>query len=40
MQKLAIETAGNKYSHVPKSVCEYKDITVIWNEGLHTGSGQ
>jgi hypothetical protein len=24
------------YSHIPKSVCQHEDITVLWNQGVKT----
>jgi len=33
---LCIETAENWYSHIPKAVCEHKDITALWNQGVQT----
>jgi hypothetical protein len=32
-KKLGIETTENWYSDIPKSVTEYKDITILWNHG-------
>jgi hypothetical protein len=31
---LGIETTENWYSHIPKSVCQHEDITVLWNQGV------
>jgi hypothetical protein len=28
------ETTENWYSHIPKSVTEHEDITVLWNQGV------
>jgi hypothetical protein len=28
--------ARNWYIHIHKAVCEHEDITVLWNEGVHT----
>jgi hypothetical protein len=36
-KKLGIETTGNWFSHIPKSVTEHEDITVLWNERVQTG---
>jgi hypothetical protein len=33
---LGTETTENWYSHIPKSVCEHEDITVLWNQGEQT----
>jgi len=33
--KLGMETADNWYSHIPKAVCEHKDVLVLWNEGTN-----
>jgi hypothetical protein len=33
---LDIETTENWYSHIPKSVCQHEDITVLWNQGIQT----
>jgi hypothetical protein len=33
---LGIETTENWYSHVPKLVCQHKDTTVLWNQGVQT----
>jgi hypothetical protein len=33
---LGIETTENWYSHIPKSVCQHEDITVLWNQGVQT----
>jgi hypothetical protein len=33
---LGIETTENMYSHIPKPVCQHKDITVLWNQGVQT----
>jgi hypothetical protein len=33
---LGIETTENWYSHIPKSVCQNEDITVLWNQGVQT----
>jgi hypothetical protein len=35
-KKLATETAENWYSHIPKPVTEYEDVTVLWNQGIQT----
>jgi hypothetical protein len=24
------------HTHTPKPVCEHEDVTVLWNQGLHT----
>jgi hypothetical protein len=31
-----IETTENRYSHIPKPVCQHEDITVLWNQGIQT----
>jgi hypothetical protein len=31
---LGTETTENWYSHIPKSVCQHGDITVLWNQGV------
>jgi hypothetical protein len=31
-----IETTDKRYSHTPKPVCEREDVTVLWNQGVHT----
>jgi hypothetical protein len=33
---LGIETTENWYSHIPKSVCQHEDITVLWNQGIQS----
>jgi hypothetical protein len=33
---LGIETTENWYSHIPKPVCQHKNITVLWNQGVQT----
>jgi hypothetical protein len=33
---LGIEKTENWYSHIPKSVCQHADITVLWNQGVQT----
>jgi uncharacterized membrane protein len=33
---IIIGTTENWYSHVPKPVCQHKDITVLWNQGIQT----
>jgi hypothetical protein len=33
---LGIETTENWHSHVPVSVCQYEDITALWNQGIQT----
>jgi len=38
-KKLGIETAENWYSHIPKTICEHEDVTVLWNQWLQIGSG-
>lgn len=35
-KEFGIEVPDNWYSHVPKSVCEHEDITVLWNQGVQT----
>jgi hypothetical protein len=36
MKILGTETTENWYSHIPKSVCEHEDVTVLWNQGVKT----
>jgi hypothetical protein len=33
---LGIETTENWYSHIPKSVCQHEDTTVLWNQGIQS----
>jgi len=33
---LGIETTDKWYTHIPKPVCEDGDITVLWNQAVHT----
>jgi len=33
---LGIETTGKWYKHVPKPVYEEGDVTVLWNQAVHT----
>jgi len=33
---LGIETTDKWYTHVPKPVCEEGDVTVLWNQAVHT----
>jgi hypothetical protein len=33
---LGIETTDTWYTHVPKSVYEEGDVTVLWNQAVHT----
>ena len=33
---LVIETADKLYTHIPMSVCEDGDVTVLWNQAVHT----
>ena len=33
---LGIETTNKWYTHIPKPVCEDGDVTVLWNQGIHT----
>jgi hypothetical protein len=33
---LGIETADKWYPHMPKPVYEEGDVTVLWNQALHT----
>jgi len=33
---LGNETTENRYTHRAKPVCEHENMTVLWNEGLHT----
>jgi len=34
---LGIETTDKWYTHKSKPVCEEGDVTVLWNQGVHTG---
>jgi len=29
------ETTDNWYTHMPKPVCEWEDVTVLWNQAAH-----
>ena len=33
---LGIETTDKWYTHMPKPVCEEEDVTVLWNQAVHT----
>ena len=33
---LSIETTDKWYTHMPKPVCEEGDVTVLWNQAVHT----
>ena len=33
---LSIETTDKWYTHMPKAVCEERDVTVLWNQAVHT----
>jgi hypothetical protein len=33
---LGIETTDTWYTHMPKPVCEEGDVTVLWNQAVHT----
>ena len=33
---LGIETTDKRYTHTPKPVCEEGDVTVLWNQAVHT----
>jgi hypothetical protein len=33
---LGIETIGKWYKHMPKPVYEEGDVTVLWNQAVHT----
>ena len=33
---LGIETTDKWYTHIPKPVCEDRDVTVLWNQAVHT----
>ena len=33
---LGIETTDKWYTHTPKPVCEERDVTVLWNQAVHT----
>jgi hypothetical protein len=35
-KKLGIKTAENWYSHLPKAVCEYEYMIILWNQGVQT----
>ena len=35
---LGIETTDKWYTHMPKPVCEWGDVTVLWNQAVHTDS--
>jgi hypothetical protein len=35
-KKSGIEATENWHSHIPKSVTEHEDITVLWNQGIQT----
>jgi hypothetical protein len=34
IRRRSIETTENWLSHIPKSVCQHEDITVLWNQGV------
>ena len=33
---LGTETTGKWYTHIPKPVCEDGDVTLLWNQAVHT----
>jgi len=33
---LSIETTDKWYTHMPKPACEEGDVTVLWNQAVHT----
>jgi len=33
---LGIETTDKWYTHIPKPVCEDGDVTLLWNQAVHT----
>jgi len=33
---LGTETTDKRYTHMPKPVCEEGDVTVLWNQAIHT----
>ena len=33
---LGFETTDKWYTHMPKPVCEKVDVTVLWNQAVHT----
>ena len=33
---LGFETTDKWYTHMPKPVCEKGDVTVLWNQAVHT----
>jgi len=33
---LGIESTDKWYTHMPKPVCEERDVTVLWNQAVHT----
>jgi hypothetical protein len=35
-ETLETETTQRWQAHTPKPVCEHQDITVLWNQGVHT----
>jgi hypothetical protein len=35
-KKLSTESTENWYSHIPKSICEHEDLTVLWNQEVQT----
>jgi hypothetical protein len=34
MMMMTTTTTENLYSHIPKSVAEHEDVTVLWNQGV------
>jgi len=35
-KNIGIETTDKWYTHMPKPVCEIGDVTVLWNQVVHT----
>jgi len=35
---LGIENTDKWYTHMPKPVCEEGDVTVLWNQAVHTNT--
>jgi len=33
---LGIENTDKWYTHMPKPMCEEEDVTVLWNQAVHT----
>ena len=36
IQTLGFETTDKWYTHMSKPVCEKGDVTVLWNQAVHT----